>query len=141
MEPTRTFTIFDLAMLGSLSLRTVRYYIQDGLVDRPHGIGKGAYYTQTHVEQILTIRKWQDAGLSLQRIRELMLQGEGAQGPVPPAPRRAGTVEVWSHVVVADGVEVNLEPGRAGLSPQQVRAFVRGVTQVYQQLHESEAKK
>ncbi len=139
MEPTRTFTIFDLAMLGSLSLRTVRYYIQDGLVDRPQGIGKGAYYTQTHVDQILTIRKWQDAGLSLERIRELMLQGAAAA--VPPAPRRAGTVEVWSHVVVADGVEVNLEPGRAGLSPAQVRAFVRGVTQVYEQLHESEEKK
>ena len=139
MEPSRTFTIFDLAMLGSLSLRTVRYYIQDGLVDRPQGIGKGAYYTKTHVEQILTNRKWQDAGLSLERIRELMLQG--AAGPVPPAPRRAGTVEVWSHVVVADGVEVNLEPGRAGLSPQQVRAFVRSVTQVYQQLHESEDTK
>ena len=139
MEPARTFTIFDLAMLGGLSLRTVRYYIQDGLVDRPQGIGKGAYYTQTHVDQILTIRKWQDAGLSLERIRELMLQGAAA--PVPPAPRRAGTVEVWSHVVVADGVEVNLEPGRAGLNPEQVRAFVRGVTQVYEQLHESEEKK
>ncbi len=139
MEPTRTFTIFDLAMLGSLSLRTVRYYIQDGLVDRPLGIGKGAYYTQTHVDQILTIRKWQEAGLSLERIRELMLQE--AKGPLPPTPRRAGTVEVWSHVVVADGVEVNLEPGRAGLSPAQVRAFVRGVTQVYEQLHESEEKK
>ena len=137
MEPTRTFTIFDLAALASLSLRTVRYYIQDGLVDRPQGIGKGAYYTQTHVDQILTIRKWQEAGLSLERIRELMLQGAA----VPPAPRRAGTVEVWSHVVVADGVEVNLEPGRAGLSPAQVRAFVRGVTQVYNQLHESEDTK
>ena len=139
MEPARTFTIFDLAALAGLSLRTVRYYIQDGLVDRPQGIGKGAYYTQTHVDQILTIRKWQEAGLSLERIRELMLQE--AEGLVPPAPRRAGTVEVWSHVVVADGVEVNLEPGRAGLSPAQVRAFVRGVMQVYEQLHKGEDTK
>ncbi len=42
--------------------------------------------------------------------------------------------------MVADGVEVTLEPGRAGLSPEQVRAFFRGVTQVYEQLHESEEK-
>jgi hypothetical protein len=45
---------------------------------------------------------------------------------------------VWSHLVVADGVEITLEPGRARLSPEQVRAFLRRVTQVYQQLFESE---
>jgi hypothetical protein len=28
---------------------------------------------------------------------------------------------------VADGIEVVIEPGRAGLSPQQVRDFIQGV--------------
>ena len=78
------------------------------------------------------------AGLSLERIGEVLKQQSG--GPLPPPPRRPGTVEVWSHLVVADGVELTLEPGRAGLSPEQVRAFFRGVTQVYEQLHESEEK-
>jgi len=78
------------------------------------------------------------AGLSLERIGEVLKQQSG--GPLPPTPRRPGTVEVWSHLVVADGVELTLEPGRAGLSPEQVRAFFRGVTQVYEQLHESEEK-
>jgi hypothetical protein len=41
---------------------------------------------------------------------------------------------------VADGVEVTLEPGRAGLSPEQVRAFFRGVSRVYHQIHEKEDK-
>jgi hypothetical protein len=36
-------------------------------------------------------------------------------------------------VTVADGLEVHLEPGRAGLSPEQVRAFVRGITALYRQ--------
>jgi hypothetical protein len=49
-------------------------------------------------------------------------------------------VEVWSHLVVADGVELTLEPGRAGLTPEQVRAFFRSVTQAYAQIHESEEK-
>ena len=60
-----------------------------------------------------------------------------ATGPLPPTPRRAGTVEVWSHLVVADGVELTLEPGRAGLTPEQVRAFFRVVTQACAQIHES----
>ena len=43
-----------------------------------------------------------------------------------------------SHLVVAEGVEVNFEPDRAGLSPEQVRAFFRSVTRRYQQVQEIE---
>jgi DNA-binding transcriptional MerR regulator len=138
MSDAQTFTLDEIAALAELPRRTVRYYIQSGLIDRPQGIGKGAYYTQRHVEQLLVVRKWQLAGLSLERIGELLTQQ--AAGPLPPTPRRAGTVEVWSHLVVADGVELTLEPSRAGLTPEQVRAFFRAVTQAYAQIHESEEK-
>jgi DNA-binding transcriptional MerR regulator len=138
MNDTKTFTLDEIAALAELPRRTVRYYIQSGLIDRPQGVGKGAYYTQRHVEQLLLVRKWQLAGLSLERIGELLKQQTA--GPLPPTPRRPGTVEVWSHLVVADGVELTLEPGRAGLTPEQVRAFFRAVTQAYAQIHESEEK-
>jgi hypothetical protein len=36
-------------------------------------------------------------------------------------------VTVCSHLAVAEGVEVVVDPGRAGLAPEQVRGFVRGV--------------
>lgn len=133
--PTK-FSLDEIAILAELPRRNVRYYIQKGLVDRAQGIGKGAYYTQHHVEQLLLVRKWQLAGLSLDRIGEVLKQP--TTGPLPPTPRRAGTVEVWSHLVVADGVEVTLEPGRAGLSPEQVRAFFQDVRRVYQQVQKSE---
>jgi DNA-binding transcriptional MerR regulator len=135
MTDDRTFSIDDLAALAELPRRTVRYYIQVGLVDRPVGLGKGAHYTQRHLEQLLQVRKWQLAGLSLERIGDLLRQTDATNGtPLPPAPRRAGTVEVWSHLVVADGVEVVLEPGRARLSPEQVRAFFRAVSRVYDEV-------
>ena len=139
MNDSRTFTLDEIAVLAQLPRRTVRYYIQTGLVDRPQGVGKGAYYTQSHVEQLLLVRKWQLAGLSLERIGELLKQQ--AAGPLPPTPRRAGTVEVWSHLVISDGVELNLEPSRAGLSPEQIRAFFRAVTQAYEQIHQNEERK
>ena len=138
MNEAKTFTLDQIAALAELPRRTVRYYIQSGLIDRPQGVGKGAYYTQRHVEQLLLVRKWQLAGLSLERIGELLKQQ--AAGPLPPTPRRAGTVEVWSHLVVADGVELTLEPSRAGLTPEQVRDFFRAVTQAYAQVQESEEK-
>jgi len=135
MNTPKTFSLDDIATLAELPRRTVRYYIQSGLIDRPLGVGKGAWYTEHHVGQLLLVRKWQLAGLSLERIGELLKQQ--GEGPLPPTPRRAGTVEVWSHLVVADGLEVTLEPGRAGLNPEQVRAFFRGVTQLYQQLQQN----
>ena len=131
--PQQRHTIDELSTLVELPLRTVRYYIQLGLVDRPIGEKKAAYYTAVHVEQLLTIRKWQNAGLSLERIREILASPEAGLLP-PPRPRGAGTVEVWSHLVVADGLEITLEPGRAGLSSEDVRALFRGVTALYEQI-------
>jgi len=136
MNQPKTFTLEEMAALVEIPRRTVRYYIQIGLVDRPQGVGKGAFYSQHHVEQLVLVRKWQLAGLSLDKIGDILKQQ--ASGPLPQTPRVSGTVEVWSHLVVADGVEVTLEPSRAGLSPEQVRAFFRGVTRLYQQVRGSE---
>ncbi|MBM3478115.1 MAG: MerR family transcriptional regulator [Alphaproteobacteria bacterium] len=127
-EPS--FGIDEIAGLAELPRRTVRYYIQAGLVDPPEGAGRGARYGRRHVEQLLQIRKWQLAGLSLERIAEIMRRPD-ADAPLPPAPRRPGTVEVWSHLVVADGVELVIEPGRARLSPEQVRALFRAVARIH----------
>ena len=118
----------DLASLTGVTARTVRFYIQQGLVSRPEGAKRGAFYVQRHVEQLLMIRRWTDAGLSLDRIRELVA---GAPADPPPRAVKAGSVEVWSRVTLADGIEIHLEPGRAGLSPEQVRALVRAVTEAY----------
>lgn len=123
-------SIDQLATLTGLTARTVRYYIQQGLVSRPEGAKRGAYYERRHVEQLLLIRRWTDAGLSLDRVRELI---GGAPEDPPRRTAPPGSVEVWSRVTVADGLEVHLEPGRAGLTPEQVRAFTRGVAALYRQ--------
>jgi len=126
------FTLDELAALAELPRRTVRYYIQIGLLDKPGGLGRGAHYDSRHLDQLLTIRKWQQAGLSLERIREL-LAPEG-ETEVPPRPRQRGSLEVWSHLVIDEGVELTLEPQRAGLSPEQVRALARGVMELFDRI-------
>ncbi|CAN5836995.1 hypothetical protein BH11PSE13_BH11PSE13_43560 [soil metagenome] len=124
----KSYSLADLCVLADLSLRTVRYYVQVGLVDRPDGETRAARYSARHLEQLLLIKKWTAAGVSLERIREL-LQGE--QAPVPARLHVPGSVEVRSHLVVTDGIEVVIESGRAGLSPEQVRQFIRGVMAAY----------
>jgi DNA-binding transcriptional MerR regulator len=139
VENGKSFTLDEIAALAELPRRTVRYYIQVGLLDRPLGYGKGAHYTSHHVEQLILIRKWQLAGLSLERIAEV-LKGDG-NGTLPPTPRRTGTVEVWSHLVVADGVEVILEPGRSDLSPEKTRAFFRAVAREFERIRNGDEER
>ncbi|KDB50436.1 MerR family transcriptional regulator [Sphaerotilus natans subsp. natans DSM 6575] len=117
-------TLAELCALVDLPARTVRYYMQLGLVDRPVGETRAARYGARHLEQLLQIRRWSAAGLSLERIRALL------QGETPELPARApvpGTVTVCSHLTVADGVELVIDPGRAGVSSEQLRVFVRAV--------------
>ncbi len=103
---TRTFTLDDLASAAGLPRRTVRYYIQLGLLDKAEGETRAARYGATHLEQLIAIRRWSQDGLSLERIRDLLARKDSAPAP---ASRPPGTVEVWSHLVVADGLEVMLE--------------------------------
>lgn len=123
------FSINELCTLADLPARTVRFYIQQGLVSRPQGEKKGAKYNLAHLDQLLSIKKWQAAGLSLERIRELLI--EPGADDVPPRPRWPGMVEVWSRLHVADGVELQVEPGRSGLKPEQLRGFLKEVLAAY----------
>jgi len=126
------YPLSELCVLVDLPPRTVRYYIQIGLVDRPNGETRAARYGARHLEQLLQIKKWSTAGVSLERIRELL---HGDQTPAaPPRSRVVGTVEVRSHLTVAEGIEVVIEPGQAGLSPEQVRSFFKGVMAVFAQV-------
>ncbi len=138
MNIQTTFTLTDLCKLVDLPKRTIRYYIQMGLVAPPFGAGRGAKYERSHLEQLLEIRKWQDAGLSLERIRELQVDGDGDKPVPPPRARQPGSVEVWSHLHIDDGIELNLEPVRAGLTPEQARELTTGVMALYQRIQSGE---
>jgi len=131
------FSFDELCVLADLPSRTVRYYIQRGLVDRPVGETRAAYYTRSHLDQLLTVRKWTGAGLSLERVGELM-HGEADEPPLPR--KRPGDVSVWSRLHVAEGIEIAIEPGLAALTPEQVRAFAREVMTAFRAIREADKK-
>lgn len=128
---TPGYPLAELCALADLPLRTARYYIQIGLVDRPEGETRAARYGPRHLEQLLLVKKWTAAGVSLDRIRDLL---RGDTSRLPPTPKTPGSLDVRSHLLVADGIEVVIEPGRARLTPEQVRQFVGGVMAVYAQI-------
>ena len=125
-SPPESFSVNELSLLAELPLRTVRYYITQGLVDRPHGEKRGAWYDRHHLDQLLQIRKWSAAGLSLERIRELL---HGGPVVIPERPKQVGAITVKSHIWLGPGLELQVSAEDAGLSPEQLRQLVTAVTQ------------
>ena len=124
MDPApseKTYTADELATASGTPRRTIRYYIQLGLIDRPIGETRAAHYTWKHLGQLLRIRELADNGYSLERIAEVLKAGEGAPPPAPPP----GSLAVRTHLALAPGLELVIDPGIAALTYEQLRAFAR----------------
>ncbi len=107
MADDSLYAIDDLAALGGVSRRTVRYYIQEGVLPAPLGVGRGPHYDRSHLERLLEVRAMQEAGGTLDEIK-LALAGSAPTRP----PSSAGVLpidrSVWRRLQVAPGVEVHV---------------------------------
>lgn len=63
------YTAEDLASLAGVTVRTVRYYVAEKLIDRPRGRGPGAHFDDHHLAQLKRVRFLQASGLDLPGIR------------------------------------------------------------------------
>lgn len=134
---TKRFSLEELCSLTDLPKRTVRYYIQIGLMDRPEGETKGAFYLASHLEQLVEIKRLTQAGVNLERIREVL---EGAKAPVTSRALSPGDVTVKSHVHVSHGVDLLIDPHAAGLSAQEVRQLIQTVVAAMGQIKQPSTK-
>ena len=128
---SKTFSLDELCTLTDLPKRTVRYYMQMGLLDRPIGETRAAHYLSAHLDQLLKVKQLTDAGISLERIADIQ---NGEELPVPPKPRRPGDIQVKSHIHVATGIELQISPQEADMSPEQIRALVKAVMKTIQEI-------
>lgn len=129
-----TLSLQQLSEHAGVPGRTIRFYIQKGLLPGPEGETRGAYYTDAHLADLLRIREWQAAGLSLDAIAGLLR----AKSEAPIEPTRPGAVEVRSHLIVADGLELVIAPDRARLTQAQVRRLFRSIQAAYDEVGEGD---
>jgi DNA-binding transcriptional MerR regulator len=85
MDPADPLDLTELADRAGVSVRTVRYYIQQGLLPKPEARGPGAHYTEEHLDRLLLIKRLQREHLPLAEIRRVI---ETSPGEAPP-PRSA----------------------------------------------------
>ena len=65
--------INELAQRAGTTVRTIRYYTNEGLLPQPEFQGKYAYYSQQHLNRLELIRRMKDAYLPLREIRQIMI--------------------------------------------------------------------
>jgi DNA-binding transcriptional MerR regulator len=120
-EEQGRFNIDQLADLGGVSRRTVRYYVQEGLLPAPLGVGRGPHYDRSHLDRLLDVKARQEAGQSLDQIRagrpssSPRRQAVAARAATPaalacsigePGPRLPRSA--WRRIELAPGIELHL---------------------------------
>ena len=108
-DDPRRYNIDELADLGGVSRRTVRFYIQEGLLPAPLGVGRGSHYDRSHLERLLDVRAEQEAGRSLDDIRAPRRPSPGRPGHAAAAePALSIARSAWRRFELAPGVELQV---------------------------------
>ncbi|OGO29595.1 MAG: hypothetical protein A2136_07755 [Chloroflexi bacterium RBG_16_54_11] len=69
---TEELLIHELAERAGVSVRTIRYYIEEGLLPQPKYEGRYSYYKTEFLDRLELIRRLKDSYLPLREIREIM---------------------------------------------------------------------
>ena len=122
--PKKKYTIQELSDLTGFSRRTIRYYIQEGLLDPPSGRGRGGFYYDSHINKLSKIKSLQDQGLKLDSIAEILKQPETQSAMVKepdiPPPR-----EVWIKHPLIEGIEIHIRRDQEEKHRKKIDELVR----------------
>ena len=104
------YAIGDLAELADVSRRTVRYYVQEGLLPAPLGVGRGNHYGREHLDQLLKVKALQEKGHTLDEIRRVLRGDTRAAEEAEEAPLAGAAPEraVYRRLQLAPGVELHV---------------------------------
>lgn len=119
------YRLAELAAATGVSPRTIRYYIAEGLLPPPEGVGPAAVYTAAQRDRLALIALLKGRFLSLREIARRLddLDDAGVRAALrgdraPDAPRAAADTAVggdrWERITLADGVELHVRADRLG---------------------------
>ena len=117
---TKSYTIEELGELTGYTRRTIRYYVQEGLIDPPAGRGRGGYYYDSHVQQLLQIKSFQEKGIGITAMVALMKK-ETKETIEPVLPSR----EVMIRYEIVPGIEINISREMEIKEPKKILEIIR----------------
>ena len=122
--------------------RSVRFYVANGLLDRPEGTGTAATYNYRHLLQLLSIKIRQREGQSLEKIKEEMkdVTGDALERRIATSLAPALTSGAdnavehddpntysWRRAPVADGIELHIREDSPAAREEAVIAMREAV--------------
>jgi len=121
MSAAVRYPIGEIATLGGVSRRTVRYYVQEGLIPQPLGLGRGNHYTADHLEQLLRVKAMQESGRTLDEIRGALGRAPGRRAAGKPAREEVLPRSLWRRIALTPGVELHVASTAPLPSPARLR--------------------
>lgn len=117
---TRRYTIDELTEKTGFTRRTIRFYVQEGLIEPPAGRGRGGFYYDSQLAKLQQIKAYQEKGLRLSDIQRV-LQAGGASAKVEVQP----AMEVWVRYPLGEGVEIHASRSLDEKKRKRVEEIVR----------------
>jgi DNA-binding transcriptional MerR regulator len=131
----RSYKIDELARAAGMSVRTVRYYVQRGLLPAAAFRGKDTAYDHAHLARLRAIRRLQEAFFPLDAIaaeldgrtaHEIEAIANGSVTPVSPLESDTGTSTTTTTSTQREPVPVHAdEDARAAIARQASRLYRR----------------
>ena len=116
------YNIETLARMTGLTRRTIRYYVQRGLVDPPEGGGRGAYYTDSHLDSIKKIKRWSEQGVPLIHMKAKL---EGKEIPAHVDSYTGVQTVSCERCNLENGIELVYRPGQLSYGDLfQIKTFI-----------------
>ena len=110
------YSIGEFARKAGVTRRTIRYYVELGLLPPPESSGRGAAYSPEHLERLETIKHLQEARLSLDEIRDQL--AVNASPDATPEAARGSAAQYLASLsgIVSDPHTLPPEPVRRSQS-------------------------
>ncbi len=136
----KRYSIGEVAEMTGVPRRTIRFYVQQGLLEPPRGAGRGHFYTDEHVKRLAEIRTLQDGGLALRDIAARLTAGQGETAVRDDAiPLTAA--EPWMRFLVAPGCEIHLQAGVCRMTPSRFERLQQAIRSIFPELDQPVQKK
>lgn len=125
----RQYTLQELADSAGVSIRTIRYYIGEGLLPGPEGGGSQSHYTESHRQRLRAISLLKERFLPLKEIRRTLTGLDESDieqliidlGETEPAAETSALAPPSTYGVALDYVDAALahSPARGTRAPRR----------------------
>ncbi len=117
------YNIEVLAKLTELTKRTIRYYIEIGLLTPPIGNCRASYYTDCHLKRLDQIKTWSEQGIPLNQMKSII----SAETHILDYEL---VIDNWSRLDICDDVELSFKSEKFDLEDlKKISLFIREVLQ------------